>query len=654
MFDRQVRLRFVLAVFALITFLFIGSLAYVMSNPGSSTVTLESGSFAKGYTFIVLVDGSTYKAFNGTTASLATSGTNDDTVIQYAIDQTSTNGGSVFVMSGSYSASVTLKDGVTLILDKGASTITVTIDSGADATLVDYENGFRKEWVAGSLYTFMDLRTGEFWWQGQNKTDVLVNPLSESSYVVDKSGSLYRMKNMTTGQIDWSSTDASAIHEACFSNLTGGGIVFTRNGDYTITSTIDITNDNITWIMESWKTRIICSTDNIKLLYVHGTSGDHIQNVIIKGGAFVSQQSGTTNLIGNIKFLYADYCTLENIYVYDSQDNALLFEECIGCEAKRCKIENAGHIEFGQSIQLKASNSCLVQANKILNGNGTGILVSTTSKGCYFNSIIDNYIDTSLDDNGIYLCDDNDAGCKFNIVKGNTITNMQDTAGKVAGGGAGIKLHGGSNILIDHNTVTANIIYLCDQGIFCSSHYNTFTANTITSLTGGRGVGEGIAFNIYGKYNVISGNTIWYVSEGVYFNTGADVNEFVGNQVYDVGSSFVASFAGSGKVNHVRDNVFQTTSDYYFYVDSGTLTQEGNVINNKPCENSGTATNSTATTFVFNHGLPTTATGVWASFDTTAISGWTWTSTSTQITITVTGTGLPESMTCYWTLEYKP
>lgn len=215
------------------TFLLVGSIAYVISN-SSSTVTLEEGSFAKGYSFIVLVDGSTYKAFNGTTGALGTSGSNDDTVIQYAVDQTTTNGGSVFVMSGSYSASVTLKDNVTLILDKGASTITVTIDSGADATLIDYENGYRKEWVSGSLYTFMDLQTGEFWWQGQNRTDLIANPTSEASYIVETDGTNTWMTNTSTGQRDWSSTDASAIFNACVGNLTNGGDIFVRAGTYII------------------------------------------------------------------------------------------------------------------------------------------------------------------------------------------------------------------------------------------------------------------------------------------------------------------------------------------------------------------------------------------------------------------------------------
>lgn len=70
-------------------------------------------------------------------------------------------------------------------------------------------------------------------------------------------------------------------------------------------------------------------------------------------------------------------------------------------------------------------------------------------------------------------------------------------------------------------------------------------------------------------------------------------------------------------------------------------------------ENSVAVTNTTATTFVFNHGLYSTATYVWCSFNFTGWTSWTWTSTTTQATVTVTGT-LPAAMTCYAKVEYVP
>ena len=57
--------------------------------------------------------------------------------------------------------------------------------------------------------------------------------------------------------------------------------------------------------------------------------------------------------------------------------------------------------------------------------------------------------------------------------------------------------------------------------------------------------------------------------------------------------------------------------------------------------------NTTATTFVFNHGCASTVNSVQCSFDLTIGFTWTWTSTTTQVTVTVTphaGVTLPATM----------
>lgn len=72
-------------------------------------------------------------------------------------------------------------------------------------------------------------------------------------------------------------------------------------------------------------------------------------------------------------------------------------------------------------------------------------------------------------------------------------------------------------------------------------------------------------------------------------------------------------------------------------------------------ENSVSATNSTATTFVVNHGLAAAAMYVWCSFNSTwTDKDYTWTSTATQITVTITGTPPDAVVTCYCRCEYAP
>jgi len=183
-----------------------------------------------------------YACRNMSTLMVEAFSDNDTETLQYAINETTTWGGTVTVKAatytGTYAAIVTLKDNVTLILQKGALNITVTIDSGADATLIDEENGYRQEWVAGSVYSLLDYRTGEFWYGGSNRTDLIVNPTSEASIIIEKDGSNCVMTNCSTGQRDAISTNADNIFDWAIGNMTDGGILFVRQGSYSDVSLV--------------------------------------------------------------------------------------------------------------------------------------------------------------------------------------------------------------------------------------------------------------------------------------------------------------------------------------------------------------------------------------------------------------------------------
>jgi len=242
---KTVRFKTFLVSLTLVSVIFLASIAYVASNGSFTAPNIYLDDLPSTASYTVKTDGTYFWAvhYDGKIPT-GMSGTNDDLVIQYAINNCTSSGGSVLVKSGSYTASVTLKDNVTLTLDKGARGITVTIDSGADGTLVDYENGYRKEWVSGSLYTFMDLRTGKLWWQGENRTDTLAYPEQTASYIVFQDGSLTKMKNCTTGQIDASSTvDSDTINWA----IGNGTDIFIKAGHYLLTNELVITGENQDW-----------------------------------------------------------------------------------------------------------------------------------------------------------------------------------------------------------------------------------------------------------------------------------------------------------------------------------------------------------------------------------------------------------------------
>jgi len=230
------------------------------SRAVTPTYTIEpEGLLPKAYDYIVYVSGSTYYRINGADSTV-TSGTDDDTIIQTALNQNK----SVIIKAGSYSASVTFKGG-RLIIDKGATGVTYSIDSGASGTIEDYNDGEIKHYVSGSLMFRMDMQTGqisglswlnstslkftdEFWYGADNRTDTLAYPEQAASYIVfgddtdgDGVADVVYAKNCTTGQIEFGGSwnaggvdgaNVSAVIQTVIDSFSSGGTVIMKEGIY--------------------------------------------------------------------------------------------------------------------------------------------------------------------------------------------------------------------------------------------------------------------------------------------------------------------------------------------------------------------------------------------------------------------------------------
>jgi len=72
-------------------------------------------------------------------------------------------------------------------------------------------------------------------------------PQISSSYTIFKEGSTFYAQNGDTGTIDYSGTDPTTVVNSAVGNLTSGGLVVLREGEYTLTGPINITNPYI-WI----------------------------------------------------------------------------------------------------------------------------------------------------------------------------------------------------------------------------------------------------------------------------------------------------------------------------------------------------------------------------------------------------------------------
>jgi hypothetical protein len=91
----------------------------------------------------------------------------------------------------------------------------------------------------------------QVFWNGLNRTDAVANPVGSASYIIDVSGSTYRMINQTTGQVDYQSTNASAvIQPAILANTT---IQF-KTGNYAIDYLLPVSVSAVHFVGSGWGT----------------------------------------------------------------------------------------------------------------------------------------------------------------------------------------------------------------------------------------------------------------------------------------------------------------------------------------------------------------------------------------------------------------
>jgi hypothetical protein len=321
--------------------------------------------------------------------------------------------GVVYVGTGVYSATVTVYNGTRLIIARGATGITASIDTGATATIEDQNAGFTRQYVSGSLISVINLSTGlvdmtygnftQYWWGGENRTDTLAYPEQTASYIVFQDGSLTKMKNGTTGQVDASSTDASQIINWAIGNLTSG-LIFVRCGKYNEIKLSVGAGKNITLLGENvngvifkrvggeWLDRMIKGTDT-------STNAPrlHIENI----------QFNSTEFDGQVTI--GDYFTEFEAYNLKGYGNSTLEVEgqttaFIAIASLKTTIENSHIEDFGYGSYISNYDYVLVDGNYIKNcgtvGLGTVEVMNDNATVILTNNIL---IDCGWDDEGLVI-----------------------------------------------------------------------------------------------------------------------------------------------------------------------------------------------------------------------------------------------------------
>lgn len=562
----------------------------------------------------------------------------------------------------------------TLCFYNGTDWSNCTISTDLSAYMLkDGTTGLTANWNLGGSYgvygaTWLNstqINADDFWWNGQNRTDAVANPIGSYSYLINASGSTYSMKNGVTGQIDFQSSNASATINNAIGNMTNGGKVFVKNATYSLDSTILINQNNtvlegegkgtILYLANGANVNVINITDcfdvTVKHLMIHGNNGlntagrgIHIHNSVAMGYGSESE------------------ITIQDVLIYHTVGDALRSD---GAEIENriiCVATN-GNYGNGYGFYISSTDNKIELCTAALGALGgfylagaSNQLVDCKAYGCALSSGAG--FEIVAPRNFLTNCYAQD-----NYNHGFLLSGAADYSSLIGCAGANNGINNtAAGLKLDTNsaTLTDTIISGCefsdyqavaeqDYGIWSTN--GNFNGTIITGNICSGNVLDGI-YNIANQAFIKDNYCYKNGRDGIRFGDGgsddsiAENNRCQNNTGYGINIASGSCDRDVVRFNYVTGNVAGQVAN------SGVSTTiKFNV--GFVTENSVSSANTTATTAVINHGLASNATYAWCSFNDTSILSYTWTSDATQITITVTGT-LPASWTCYVKVEYVP
>lgn len=326
----------------------------VWSIGSSSTIIVTPPSLTDSYSYTISAnDGTTYLK-NGSTGQILYSGTNSTLAEEYAIGNlTVGSGGSILLKEIAHDTGLAFADNIFLtvelegVLDywiggnqifhveAGVVVVSGTLeatniymDGSLDfndqmATKMKFWSGtsFPLSPVAGQPYYRTDLKTlyvydGASW---NNAGTGTLDSSASYSYLVFINGTTTYMKNGTTGRIDYSSTNASKVFLFALGNSSFGNTVYVKNGQYSIDTTLTMSQGGVTLEGESHGgVKLILATPNIPLIklsslgtfqYLFTLRNLWLQGVNLAGSIGVLVDSASP---GNISDITYDKLIIQN------------------------------------------------------------------------------------------------------------------------------------------------------------------------------------------------------------------------------------------------------------------------------------------------------------------------------------------------------
>jgi hypothetical protein len=426
-----------------------------------------------------------------------------------------------------------------------------------------------------------------------NSVAVPYEDASGYSYIVFTDGSSYFMRNGSTGRIDFSSTNASQVANFAVGNLTGtnkAGIVFVKDGTYedvhiTLGKSTRLIGESMYGVIFNVTTAGNCITLSSETAYAAGFSVENINidmNEVAGHGIYSAHASNSGDWGGG---------RIENVYV-----------DAVG-------VGKAG-------IYLMDPFRMVVR-NVFIGTKGTGIYlgVDPALSVHYGNSLFEQITIYLLGNDTIGINAEADATYVLCLMEFNRI-----------------------DLLVEYGLGYTNTTGMRLSGVQ-NSRFIMVNAEHV-SLAFNLAPTEAVPQTQWNDFiSCRAGDTVKCILLG----NGAYDNNFAGGEYWSDAPDHYILWDDNGLASNFNKFTGVTFGQGVFELGLATK-MYGCTINNKLMENIVlNVANTTATTFVFNHGLASTANSVQVSFNFTGWTSWTWTSTTTQVTVTITGT-LPAAM----------
>jgi parallel beta-helix repeat protein len=381
---------------------------------------------------------------------------------------------------------------------------------------------------------------------------------------------------------DQSTTTQTIINNALSAvSAAGGGTVRLRVGTYYVKSSGILVPDNCTLEGEGFST-IISRSDGSAFpatihneFYQNADSGSNT-GIVIRDLMLDGNSAGSSNPGGDpqndITLTGVTKCIIENVYISDSADSAIVLGENTDSFTKNTIVKNCiidTTVDIG--IYMSNPNNCLVTGNIVRNTASYGIrVIRRTSGGCKYNTVSNNKVYNCGQTNSVdgIIVDGADlTSCTGNQVALAGRNGIHSTGAaylNITGNYVGESdLHG---IFMDsspRSAVTGNVVYQASRQT--SNTYSGIALNSSSDCTvtgnrsGDNGTGTrqkyGIEEQGTSNNNVISGNVCDRNATGEVHVVGADTI-YSGNSdgkqsgtTFDGALSFTGTAAADTRTN---------------------------------------------------------------------------------------------------------